>query len=201
MRQHNFDFEPDGCPPPPAPITLISKDIVLRAYRLADADAVWEAIDESRPSLERWVPDIASRRTPDDIRAGLAPLVTSPGERLVYAICERSTGRILGEVGLYDVDWLNRVGEVGYWLRKTARGRGYMDQALQVLIDHATHGLGVQRLEAHIALENAESARVAQRLGFRIDGQRAVNPEFDGDTSNILIYALGTASSHPIQKN
>jgi RimJ/RimL family protein N-acetyltransferase len=178
-----------------ARISLISRRLVLRAYRLADAQAVWEAIDESRPSLERWVPDIGRRQTPDDVRCGLGPLVTSPGERLVFVVCERTTGRILGEVGLYDVDWQNGLGEVGFWLRQTARRRGYMAEALQVLTDHATRGLGLRRLEAHIAPENTESARVVEKQGYRIDRPRAATPERDGDTSSILIYALETVPS------
>jgi ribosomal-protein-serine acetyltransferase len=194
MHQHHNQCEEERSPPASASVTLIGRHLVLRAYRLGDAHAVWEAIDESRSSLERWVPDIGCRRTPDDVRVGLTPLVTSPGNRVVYAVCERSTGQILGEVGLYDVDWENRVGEVGYWLRQTSRGSGYMAEALQMLTDHATRGLGLRRIEAHIAPENTLSARVVEKQGFRIDGHRAAAPERDGDTSSILIYAIETAS-------
>src|SRR6185503_6472862 len=101
----------------PASISLISERLVLRAYRLGDAPAVWQAIDESRTSLERWVPDIGCRRTPEDVRSGLTSLGASPGERQVFAVCDRLSGRILGEVGLYEIDRQSGLGEVGYWLR------------------------------------------------------------------------------------
>jgi len=168
---------------------LIGPRIVLRPYRLADTQAVWEAIDESRASLERWVPDIGCRRTPSDVRTGLESLLSDLRERQIFAVCERVGGGILGEIGLYALDWSNGCGEIGYWLRETARQRGYMAEALQLVIDHATHGLGLRRLEAHIPAENTLSVRSAERQGFRIDRSRAPIAGLDAAAPTIMIYA------------
>ncbi len=169
---------------------LIGPRVVLRPYRLADAQAVWEAIDESRASLERWVPDIGCRRTPTDVRIGLESLLSDSRERQIFAVCDRAGGGILGEVGLYAVDWPNGCGEIGYWLRETARQRGYMTEALQLVIDHATYGLGLRRLEAHIAPENTHSIRTVEQLEFRVDKPRAPMAGLDAAAASIVIYAL-----------
>jgi ribosomal-protein-alanine N-acetyltransferase len=168
---------------------LIGPRIVLRPYRLADTQAVWEAIDESRASLERWVPDIGCRRTPSDVRIGLESLLSDSRDRQIFAICDRAGGGILGEVGLYSVDWPNGCGEIGYWLRETARQRGYMAEALQLVIGHATHGLGLRRLEAHIAPDNTYSVRSVERQGFRVDRPRAPMAGLDAVAASIVIYA------------
>jgi ribosomal-protein-serine acetyltransferase len=157
---------------------------------VSDTRAVWQAIDESRASLERWVPDIGSRQTPDEVAVGLHALLTDPGERLIHAICDRATGRILGEVGLYTVDWQTRTGEIGYWLRETARHQGFMAEALRLFVDHATHGLGLGRLEAHVASGNTDSVRAVERLGFRPAAQRAAVPGLDAAAEMIAIFAL-----------
>ncbi len=49
---------------PLAPVgPLGSPRLLLRTYTLTDAEAVFEAIDETRGSLTQWVPDIGCRRT------------------------------------------------------------------------------------------------------------------------------------------
>src|SRR5438445_2362923 len=105
---------------PPAAHALTTTRLVLRSYTLADSQSVFEAIDEPRPSLERWVPDIGCRRTVDAVRAGLARLIASAAHErtaFVFGIWEASSERFLGEVGLYSIDYERGVGEVGYWLR------------------------------------------------------------------------------------
>jgi RimJ/RimL family protein N-acetyltransferase len=171
-------------------VSFVSHNLVLRQYRVSDSAAVWQAIDESRTSLERWVPEIASRRTHSEVEAGLQALLAAREERLILAIADRRTGQILGEVGLYTIDREASIGEIGYWLRETARHRGLMAEALPLVIAHAMHGLGLQRLEAHIAVENAASIRVVERLGFRGVTEREPVARQDAQSAGISIYVL-----------
>jgi RimJ/RimL family protein N-acetyltransferase len=162
----------------------------VREYRLADAEAIWAAIQESRHSLAQWVPDIARRQTPAEVRAGLQCLAAAraQAQRWVFGLWERSSGSFLGEVGLYQIDWQRQSAEVGYWVRQTARGRGYATEGLALLCDQASRGLGLRQLEAHIAADNRASQRVAERQGFQRVGQRPATPHWDGAVDQVLIY-------------
>jgi RimJ/RimL family protein N-acetyltransferase len=175
-----------------SPVQLDSTRLVLRGYRPTDAEAVSEAIHESRTSLARWVPDIGRPRSLAEVEHALAGLAHDQDQRprLVFGVWERSSGRFLGEVGLYDFDPGEGRAEVGYWIRCTARQQGYATEALRVLVEYAKGGLGLQRFEAHIASENAASRRVAERLGLRIAGRRAAAPRWDGQAAEVLVYAL-----------
>jgi RimJ/RimL family protein N-acetyltransferase len=175
----------------PAASQMISPRLVVRGYRPADAEAVWHAIEESRPSLARWVPDIARRQTPAEVRAGLEFLASQRerGQGLVFGLWERASGGFLGEVGLYQLDWDRRSAEVGYWLRETARGRGYAAEALELVCGQARGSLELRHVEAHIAPDNVASRRVAERQGFRIVGQRPAVAQWDGDVRCVLIYS------------
>src|SRR5205823_5747430 len=106
-----------------------------------------------------------------------------------YGVWESASGRFVGEVGLYSIDYERGVGEVGYWLRQNARGNGYITEAVRVLASHTAAGLGLSRLEAHVAFENLPSRRLVERLGFRVSGQRAAAPRWDGEVGDILIYS------------
>ncbi|MDQ2893007.1 MAG: GNAT family N-acetyltransferase [Pseudomonadota bacterium] len=57
--------------------------------------------------------------------------------------------------------------ELGYWLTPAAWGRGYATEAARAVIEMARHALPVSRLRAHHQLDNAGSARVLAKLGFR----------------------------------
>jgi RimJ/RimL family protein N-acetyltransferase len=173
--------------------------VVLRAYSVTDAQTVWEAIEETRGSLLCWMPDIGRHRTPAEVGRALAALWRrqAGGECLVFGVWERSSGRLLGEVGLYQMDRPARRAEVGYWLRATAWGQGYASEALGLLVDHASADLGLQRFEAHVAAENQASRRVAERLGFRPAGHRVPIARWDGEAGEVLIYARGPGAGGP----
>ena len=68
-----------------------------------------------------------------------------------------------------------------------------MAEALHLFIQHALTSLGLRRLEAHIALENTDSIRVAERHGFVTRGQRAPIQGRDAHSAGIVIYTLNAA--------
>ena len=54
---------------------------------------------------------------------------------------------------------------MSYWTHAGSRGRGYARNALALLVRYAA-SIGVTRLEAHVALDNHASRRVAEAAGF-----------------------------------
>lgn len=59
---------------------------------------------------------------------------------------------------------------LGYWVGAPHRGKGYMGQALPLLLDHAFGSLKLHRIEANIRPENKPSVALVQRAGFRCEG-------------------------------
>src|SRR5690242_13382889 len=78
---------------------LETRRLRIRPYVPDDAVEVFEAIQESRSSLARWVPDIARRRTADEVRYGLESLArcSARGDRLVFGVWDRRDNGFLGE--------------------------------------------------------------------------------------------------------
>jgi RimJ/RimL family protein N-acetyltransferase len=56
---------------------------------------------------------------------------------------------------------------IGYTLSETARGRGYMSEALGAVSQFAFEKLGLQKIEARIRISNERSKAVVQRAGFK----------------------------------
>ena len=60
----------------------------------------------------------------------------------------------------------NASAEVGCLLAKTEWDKGYMQEALQVLIDYAGNELGIKVLYANIDSANAQTIKLFKKLNF-----------------------------------
>ncbi|MCI1675550.1 MAG: GNAT family N-acetyltransferase [Ancrocorticia sp.] len=67
------------------------------------------------------------------------------------------------------------IAEIGYWMVPAGRGRGYMSEAVQAVLDFGFRQLHVEsivwRCEVHDGEPNWPSAKVAWRAGFTFEGR------------------------------
>ena len=154
------------------PDRLEGERVIVRPWAEADSAGLWDAIDNSREHLEAWMPWVDRYRNPDNAlqytRRSLARWLLR--EDLAVAIVERATGRIVGGSGIHRPDWHYRLFEIGYWLRADAEGHGYVTETVQLLTRLAFDELDANRVELRIDTENIRSLRVAERLGFVLEG-------------------------------
>lgn len=180
----------------PLPDELRGERVALRPYQADDAPAVFEAIEESRQHLAPWMLWVAHHRsileTHDFIAHSRARWLLR--DELNMAIWELATGRYLGSTGLHGIDWHLRRFEIGYWLRQSAEGHGYMTEAAGLLADFALETLGANRVEIRCDARNHRSAAVAERLGF-VREARLRNAEHAPDATlrDTLIFSLTPA--------
>jgi RimJ/RimL family protein N-acetyltransferase len=175
------------------PDELVGPRITVRPYRDDDAPALFEAVDQSRLSVGEWMPWVTDYRSVDDAlattRRTRARWVTR--EDLVVGIFDRSSGRLLGGSGLHRIDWTIRRFEIGYWLRDSAVGRGYVTETVQVLTRFAFDHLAAHRVEIRMGVRNTRSRVIPERLGFVYEGcMRQAMPDIHGQPGDILVFAL-----------
>ena len=154
-----------------APVTLRTDRLVLRPYDESDAPAVFAACQD--PEIQRWtrVPspylwehatEYLATRSPDGWRNGTAA---------TFAVCESGSGRLIASVGLhFDRAQEEGTAEIGYWCVAAARGAGYATEAVAEVARWGFAECGVQRLEWHAAVGNTASRRVAEKVGFTVEG-------------------------------
>jgi RimJ/RimL family protein N-acetyltransferase len=174
------------------PDHLVGPRVVVRPYDEADAPSLWEAVDGSRTHLAPWMPWVGAYHAPNEalafVRQFRAKWLTR--EDLIVGIFDLASGRLLGGSGLHRIDWQIRRFEIGYWLRQSAEGHGYVAEAVQLLIRLA-FGLAANRVEIRTDVRNSRSRAVAERLGFQLEGcLRRFLPDAEGQPSDILIFSL-----------
>jgi RimJ/RimL family protein N-acetyltransferase len=173
---------------PPDP-QLREGDVLLRPSRETDAPAVREMYSD--PDARKWMgwgdelPDLAEAHANIE-RAAKA---WEEGTWAVFRIAEAATDHVVGGVNLQMRD--HETAEVSYFLRASARGRGFATRAVRLVARWAFDELGIQRIELRAHPENAASHRVAERAGFTREGiERASRVRPDGTRFDSIVYSL-----------
>lgn len=171
---------------------LRGERVVLRPYTPEDAEALREAVVESRDHLRPWMPWADSHQSIEETREWLGRAIEKSmlREDMFVGMWQTETGRYLGGTGLHPRNWEIPSFEVGYWLRKSAEGRGYVTEAVRLLVDFALTELKAQRIEIRCDERNVRSAAVARRLGFKQEALlRNHMTAPDGALRNTLIFS------------
>ncbi len=110
----------------------------------------------------------------------------SPEAGQVFAITHAQSGEVMGAIGFGDSPGN---GDLGYWIGKPFRGKGYATEAIRRIVTHASH-LGISRLFAETFPTNPASSRVLTKNGFRLTGRGARQIPARGGSRTILKYVI-----------
>ena len=88
-----------------------------------------------------------------------------------FLVCRVEDGRIVGSISLTQVVRGNfRSAYLGYYTGEGYAGRGYMTEALRLLLRHAFVRMKLHRVEANIQPGNLASLALVKRAGFVREG-------------------------------
>ena len=149
--------------------TLSDGDVVVRPLVDGDVEAIVRACRD--PEIPRWT-RVPQPYTREDARQFLAIAAAEArsGVGVALAIADAEE-RLIGTIGLMEVDTAAGTAEIGYWLAREARGTGATTRAVRLVCDWAVRDLGLRRLEILAHPDNAPSVRVAERAGFMQTGE------------------------------
>jgi RimJ/RimL family protein N-acetyltransferase len=152
----------------------------LRAWRQDDLEALVEAMNDPEVVRRMVYP---SPFTEQDGREALQLYSSAPGS---FAVTDDDDG-LLGAVWVRDVG--EGRGQIGYWTRPHARGRGIGSEALRLLVPRG-FGLGFARLQLLVDPENVGSVRVAENAGFRREGVLRGWMDLRDGRRDLIMYGL-----------
>jgi len=138
-----------------------------------DAGEFLQAVLESRTTLVRWMPWCHADYGADDVARWFETADTMWTSQTAFPmlIRSKSDGSLLGGAGLHDVLlYGKREAELGYWVRKAARGRGVASTAIRAIAAFAFNELKLVRAAMRIRLDNTSSRRAAERAGASFEG-------------------------------
>ena len=149
------------------PVELTDGDLLLRQWRSMDVQAVFEACQD--PDIQRWT-QVPAPYSLQDAQA----FVSGEDERWrsgtpTFAMVDSRSGVLVGSIGVVALAEAGDA-EIGFWVAPAVRGRGYARRAL-ALLARWLFDQGCPRLVWHAQVGNLASRRVAESVGFVVEGR------------------------------
>ena len=174
------------------PESLESERLVIRAPKWGDGEGLNAAIQESAKELEPWMPWANPLPTVEqseiNLRQARLQYLERTDLRLVLAL--KGNGQIIGGSGLHRIDWKARKFEIGYWIQTAYSKQGYVTEAVNAITQFAMTELEANRIEIRCDARNENSANVARRCGFMLEGiLRKEKCAVDGSSQDTMVFA------------
>lgn len=154
------------------PWRLDDNKTLLRPLEPADAPPVHSLIQANRFHLDRWLRWSSSIQTLENTADLIETFAgkQSAGDGFHLGIWHE--GRLAGGLVCWYINRQNRGAELGYWLGADLVGRGLATRSAALGVEHLFVTKELNRIEMQCGAENRASRRVAERLGFSLEGIR-----------------------------
>lgn len=148
--------------------TLIGESVTLRPVVAADADVMWEMVNDPESNE---LTDTTATFTYEQIAEWCATR-RDQDERLDLAIVENATGVVAGEAVLNEYDAHGDVASFRIALRGPSWfGRGLGTEATRLLVGHGLGTMGLRAVTLEVLARNGRARRAYQKAGFHATGE------------------------------
>ncbi|QNI30538.1 GNAT family N-acetyltransferase [Alloacidobacterium dinghuense] len=176
--------------------------LLIRPKEVGDGAVASVAVSETWEDLHKWMrwAEHPAALTAELLevrnRQSMASFILRESIELIGV--EKGTNTAVVWCGLHDIDWQGRQCDTGFWVRKSAQGRGIATEAANAMVRYAFGCLGMRRVGLTHSDGNEISRRIAEKLGFKFEGiQREANILPGGKRADRYCYALLDAGSLP----
>lgn len=171
---------------------VVDEEIILKEIELEDADVVYNSVNAQRKYLQEWLPFVEYTRCVVDEKNFINSVLNSePSVReFVNIILYRNEFAGLISLKFNKADKLNKKTEIGYWLSEKFQKRGIINRSCKRLISYAFDELLLNRIQIKIAVNNAKSIKIAERLNFIFEGIERDGELLDNGFTDLNIYSL-----------
>lgn len=168
--------------------TLTTARLRLRQFRDDDTDALHDCLSDPA-AMQFWNTPAHARRL-DTERAVRRYIECTPAYYRFWAVADAASDRCLGLVSYHDGHIRNRRAAIGYLVNPAHHRRGLGAEAVSAVLDHCFGTLGLHRLQALIQPANTASRALAEKLGFRCEGQLRQHLRVGESWHDEMVYAL-----------
>lgn len=168
---------------------LATPRLVMRPIAAEDVRDLHDAFADA--DTMQFMDFPVARHLADSVRYLSTYLFVMPDWHATWALVDRETGAVIGFANYHHRENWNQRLEIGFLLRRSFRGLGFMSEALDALLRFCFEQLAIERVEVTTQPENGAAIRLIERLGFRFEGGPMRRRQRVGDEfRDLAMYAL-----------
>ena len=175
------------------PEAFETERLLIRAPQPGDGPEVNRAIRESFEALRIWMDWATQMPTVEETEAlcrrSHAHFLERSDLPLFFFLKAAQT--CVGASGLHPRDWNVPRFEIGYWVRTSFQGQGFVTEAVRAITRFGFETVGANKIEIRCDPRNLSSRRVAERSGYQLEGElRNDKVAPDGQLRSTLVFGL-----------
>ncbi len=169
---------------------IIDDHLFLERLNLSHVESIFNAIDQNRKFLRKWLPFVDFTHKPIDTEKFVRSILEKPVAIRddVYVIWYKF--EFAGLIGFKDYDRINDKIEIGYWLIEKVTGKGIATSATRKLINLAFRNMEVNRIQIRCGVGNEKSSAIPRRLGFSFEGIERCGERHNHSYIDLEVYSL-----------
>jgi ribosomal-protein-serine acetyltransferase len=148
----------------------VRKDLLLRTLYTEDARELFSVVNQHRQHLRPWLNWIDSNTTVEHTIQFIQLTLQQQENQEGFVLGIFQNDKIIGEVGMNNWNHTLKKAQIGYWLTADHEGKGILNECLCMFLDFLFDTVGLNKIEIHFIPQNQRSAKVAERLGCKVEG-------------------------------
>ncbi|MCC8359744.1 GNAT family N-acetyltransferase [Salinimicrobium sediminilitoris] len=106
-----------------------------------------------------------------------------------WAIISTEDEEFCGAIGFNNLSREHKKAELGFWLLPKYWGRGYVQESMEVVLDHGFGKLDLHRIEAFVETENISSQKALEKQHFQQEGIMRDSEIKDGRFISVVVFS------------
>lgn len=168
---------------------LETKNLILRRLDHADTNDLFEMRKD--PRMNEYT-DTKADATTEDTREYIDRMNKGIEDNkwIIWGIEHKQSNKVIGTVCIWNLDWEQESGELGYGIIPDYQGRGLMKEALTRVIEYGFNVLKLRIIDAYTEENNVKSVKLLERCNFteadRVDEEGC----FNNCVYHMIVYRL-----------
>lgn len=171
---------------------LETKRLILRNLKKSDCNELVEQGNDKDIHFFNWYIPFPFRESDAKkiILERIENLTSKKRTIYSFAIILKQTKSFMGIIEIYGFNNEDRKAKIGYWLGTNYRGKGYISEALEKIIQIGFENLKLNKISAYVIKSNKKSISILRKFNFRRVGIQKKDKLFEGKYYDVILFEL-----------
>jgi RimJ/RimL family protein N-acetyltransferase len=173
-------------------VRIKGKKIGIRPFQNEDVNSFYAAAIESTEHMKEFMPWCHSEYSIRESKEWVVSQTKAfkEGKEYSFIIYSLENQEFLGSVAINHINDIHKIGNIGYWIRKSSLNKGVATEAVSLVCSFGFTTLGLFRAEIVTLPNNKASRKVADKVGAKYEGILQNRLVVFGQPKDACMYSL-----------